>query len=270
MESLGRRFRAFTLIELLVVISIIAMLVGILLPAIGAARKMANQMKGSTELRSIHEQMSVFANGNHSYLPGVDRNGGALTSTDTSFLALSGGNTGGPSGAAINTRFYILLNGNYLAGDMLVSPVEIAPKWTDPSQLPNTKQYSYSLLRLLDTTALGANEVAMTANAGRLSEWRDNATSQAVMGSDRNTQTDATIYSTTPHSIWSNGLVAGGDWAGNVVWGDNHVNFLSNSQFTGLVTSYGGIVTTGDNLFSDSDANHQGSNAFFGHISDNY
>ena len=68
MKSSNRK-RGFTLIELLVVISIIALLIGILLPALGRARKNAQALKDGAQLRQIHTGLSVWSTSNRDRYP---------------------------------------------------------------------------------------------------------------------------------------------------------------------------------------------------------
>lgn len=72
-----RQTQAFTLIELLVVISIIALLIAILLPALGAAREQARRTVCSSNLRQWGLVMTIYATDNKQDLPS---NSGAVGS----------------------------------------------------------------------------------------------------------------------------------------------------------------------------------------------
>lgn len=69
-QNITKKF-GFTLIELLVVISIIALLLGILVPVLGVAKKNANILKESVNLRNIHAAFATYGTSNKDWFPGI-------------------------------------------------------------------------------------------------------------------------------------------------------------------------------------------------------
>ena len=237
-----QRASGFTLIELLVVISIIALLIAILLPALSAARQSARIMQNNTHLRGIHQACFTFAQDNKTFYPGLQLNGRTLANIRENELyerypelnVAGMGNLG--NGPNTRHRIATLVAEDFMPAEYAISPSEVS----DAAQIWNrTEDFSiinnsYSLLNL----SVDDNN----ARNNRRSEWADTANGQAIIGSDRNTVNSGV------ESIHVD--VGSGVWEGGIVWNDGHVEFEGSHIVD--TTKYGDQVNMEDDIFTQA------------------
>jgi len=170
---------------------VIVLLIGILLPALGAARSTARQIQSSTQLRGIQQSMVIFAQSNKTgygegWYPGIDAAGNVID-------------------VSTENRFAVLLDNNAFTPDYLINPADSAKTAYTYSGNFTSDHYSYSLL---DVSEQG----------GRRDEWKETINTMAVVLTDR----DDSFGHGNPTSVWSSN-----EWRGTMSRNDNSTMFES-------------------------------------------
>ena len=118
--------KGFTLIELLVVISIIALLIGILLPALQRAKRNAGALKDAAQLKQIHLAATIYATSNNDRYP-VPSNVDGLGYTEGTQIDPGSGNVDAQRWEKNRTGpiFSILIFNGSVVPEVMVSPNEV-------------------------------------------------------------------------------------------------------------------------------------------------
>ncbi|QDU71657.1 type II secretion system protein [Mucisphaera calidilacus] len=212
-QRTARPQRGFTTIELLVVVSIIALLVAILLPTLGAVQRMVRQMEAGSQARNIHTGLTVFAQDNNSWFPGASNQGvyddptkltgGGYTASNPNLTEISDTLGSGDDVTEwwADVIVWTLLDKALVTPDDVISPAEPDKSaWDGGYDDDSSNGFpAYLGLRTTDTGPAhsyayldprpGDEHPAGTddgpTNRVRIKNWRDTTNSQAPILADR-------------------------------------------------------------------------------------
>ena len=274
MRNRQKHHRGFTLIELLVVISIIALLIAILLPALAKARELANRAVCSVNIRSLIQSMIIYAQDNSQMFPtalgttaATYDNAPNLLSTSSTYTTptaaaqylFSSGNTTIVA-SPLASMWLLALNGQ-MTVKSFICPSD--PYATTPSQLYNASSDYFTNFGIVNnsTSGIGNSESYSidfpwtygTATIGGW--WMNNTTSDLPLAADMAPANDNTGGTLARDPLLALGNTYGdyifnsGNHAGdgqNVGFGDDHVVWENNpyvGENSDSIYSYSNVST---------------------------
>jgi prepilin-type N-terminal cleavage/methylation domain-containing protein len=263
---MSRRSAAFTLIELLVVIAIIALLIGILLPALGGARDSARKGKDASQIRGIAQSLETWAPDNDGRYPLpslIDASDATVAATNPlekdntgnifSLLIASGIEQPRTFVSPVETNEQVEVYQNYNKNSD-AADVPMFANWDPgfagvPVKLPGPCNFEKSNNSYAHLAPFGARRgqwktgggasVALLSNRGSIySGDATNGWELTTLGSPKGTDSN-TLRFYTPDDSWS----------GNVAYGDASVRFENQADPDGLRLDLAGGGSGRDNLF---------------------
>jgi type II secretory pathway pseudopilin PulG len=254
--------------ELLVVIAIIAMLTGLLLPALARSQQNARAMKDATQMKEIHKSFLTFANGHGGRLPipGLIKRRPYPASNVPGPSSVPGYGVEDPRQNTTQNLYSALVAQEYFDTDILIGPTEVNPV------VVRDLDYEYAKYAPADGSywddAFEANiwarpgdgfycntSYAHEAICGdrKTLEWRDSQDSTYPILGNRGVKNG--VAPGVPDHDRSPTLLLHAprrQWVGNVCFADNHMAQIEN--FYPAQTTYEPISSTAgplkDNIYA--------------------
>ncbi len=233
-----RTTAGFTLIELLVVISIIALLVGILLPALGAARRAAQSTKCLSNERQIGIALFAYTVDNQSFYPPVldfallvGKRGeldhfqnarGAINPDDAPRALMDEQYLGDPEVAQCPSDLgdpVTMPNGDIIENcyEDYGSSYRTMIEWETPPVTPNPQQTADNAMYKVDFVGWNSRTLDRFMRPRRVDEFDRSATNKIVSGD----------WNWFPDRLWSEPKTRwhdSGDRTFNMVFADGHAD----------------------------------------------
>ncbi len=230
MHNQKTNLSGFTLIELLVVISIIALLVGILLPALGAARKTAQDAVCMSNERQVGIAIMAYGTDNTDYV------------VHYAYREGTAANTWGAGTAQVHWTSLITIGGYGSTRDMFVCPIfNEAEEGVHSIRQADMEDYAGYRWRNSDygiNWYTLAGRVALEADSNPVAKWQQSSRFGAVLNPTETLLVADTwfeLFKDNPPSQRGQGVIGGFPtvWGGphgrhnnqkcNILWADGHV-----------------------------------------------